>query len=103
MYDFGTALIFFFTFIVISFMRSGDIRTILFLCVAAVIGAVLIVYFKPHVTARFEAYRHIWEDVYGRGYQQTRVLIYAVSGGLLVVVGILMMTGLLNRIITILG
>lgn len=82
MKDFGTALIFFFTFIVISFMRSGDLRTILFLCVAAVIGAFLIVYFRPHVTARFEAYRHIWEDVYGRGYQQTRVLIYAVSGGL---------------------
>ena len=82
MKDFGTALIFFFTFIVISFMRSGDIRTILFLCVAALIGAMLIVYFRPHVTARFEAYRHIWEDVYGRGYQQTRVLIYAVSGGL---------------------
>ena len=82
MKDFGTALIFFFTFIVISFMRSGDIRTILFLCVAAVIGAFLIVYFKPHVTARFEVYRHIWEEVYGRGYQQTRVLIYAVSGGL---------------------
>ncbi len=82
MKDFGTALIFFFTFIVIAFMRSGDVRTILFLCVAALIGAMLIVYFKPHVTARFEAYRHIWEDVYGRGYQQTRVLIYAVSGGL---------------------
>ncbi len=82
MKDFGTALIFFFTFIVIAFMRSGDLRTILFLSVAAVIGALLIVYFKPHVTARFEAYRHIWEDVYGRGYQQTRVLIYAVSGGL---------------------
>jgi cell division protein FtsW (lipid II flippase) len=82
MKDFGTALIFFFTFIVISFMRSGDVRTIIFLCVAAVIGAMLIIYFKPHVTARFEAYRHVWEDVYGRGYQQTRVLIYAVSGGL---------------------
>lgn len=82
MKDFGTALIFFFTFIVISFMRSGDVRTILFLCVAALIGAFLIIYFKPHVTARFEVYRHIWEDVYGKGYQQTRVLIYAVSGGL---------------------
>jgi cell division protein FtsW (lipid II flippase) len=81
MKDFGTALIFFFTFIVISFMRSGDIRTILFLCVAAVIGAFLIIYFRPHVTARFEVYRHVWEEIYGRGYQQTRVLIYAVSGG----------------------
>ncbi|MDD6012706.1 MAG: FtsW/RodA/SpoVE family cell cycle protein [Oscillospiraceae bacterium] len=82
MKDFGTALIFFFTFIVIAFMRSGDLRTIIFICAAALIGAVLIIYFRPHVAARFAAYRHIWEDVYGRGYQQTRVLIYAVSGGL---------------------
>ncbi len=82
MKDFGTALIFFFTFIVISFMRSGDIRTIVFICAAALIGAVLIIYFRPHVAARFAAYRHVWEDVYGAGYQQTRVLIYAVSGGL---------------------
>lgn len=82
MKDFGTALIFFFTFIVISFMRSGDLRTIVFICAIALIGAVLIIAFKPHVAARFAAYRHVWEDVYGRGYQQTRVLIYAVSGGL---------------------
>lgn len=82
MKDFGTALIFFFTFIVISFMRSGDVRTIVFICAIALIGAVLIVAFKPHVAARFAAYRHVWDDVYGRGYQQTRVLIYAVSGGL---------------------
>lgn len=82
MKDFGTALIFFFTFIVISFMRSGDLRTIIFICAAALIGAVLIIYFRPHVAARFAAYRHIWDDVYGKGYQQTRVLIYAASGGL---------------------
>lgn len=82
MKDFGTALIFFFTFIVISFMRSGDLRTIIFICAIALIGAVLIIYFRPHVAARFSAYRHVWEDIYGSGYQQTRVLIYAVSGGL---------------------
>ncbi len=82
MKDFGTALIFFFTFIVIAFMRSGDVRSIIFICVAALIGAVLILYFRPHVMARFEAYRHVWEDAYGRGYQQTRVLMYSVSGGL---------------------
>lgn len=82
MKDFGTALIFFFTFIVISFMRSGDLRTIIFICAAALLGAVLIIYFRPHVAARFATYRRVWEDVYGSGYQQTRVLIYAASGGL---------------------
>ena len=83
MKDFGTALIYFFTFIVIAFMRSGDIRSIAFICAGALIGAVLIFYFLPHVTARFETYRHIWDDPLGRGYQQTSVLMYTVSGGLL--------------------
>jgi len=82
MKDFGTALIFFFAFLVIAFMRSGDVRTILFVCVAAVIGAVLIIYFKPYVAARFAVYRHVWEHVDTSGYQQVRTLIYAVSGGL---------------------
>ena len=46
MKDFGTALIFFFTFIVISFMRSGDLRTIVFICAIALLGALLIIYFR---------------------------------------------------------
>lgn len=82
MKDFGTALIFFFTFIVIAFMRSGDIRSIAFICVAALIGAFIILYFRPHVAARFATFRHIWDDPYDTGYQQTRLLIYSVSGGL---------------------
>lgn len=83
MKDFGTALIYFFTFIVIAFMRSGDLRSITFICAGALIGAVLIFYFLPHVTARFETYRHIWDDPLGKGWQQTSVLMYTVSGGLL--------------------
>lgn len=82
MRDFGTALIFFVTFIVIAFMRSGDVRSIMFICAAALLGAVLIIYFKPYVAARFAVYRHVWENFDGKGYQQTRTLIYAVSGGL---------------------
>lgn len=83
MKDFGTALIFFFTFIIIAFMRSGDVRTIAIVCVAALLGALMIVYFKPHVAARFRAYRHIWELINEEGMQQTRTLIYSASGGLL--------------------
>lgn len=82
MKDFGTALIFFFTFLIIAFMRSGDVRSLIFVCAAAVLGAILIIYFKPHVAARFAAYRHVWDDLDGTGYQQTRTLIYSVSGGL---------------------
>lgn len=82
MKDFGTALIFFFTFIVIAFMRSGDVRTIALVCVAALLGAIMIIYFKPHVAARFKAYGHIWKLINDEGMQQTRTLIYSASGGL---------------------
>lgn len=84
MRDLGTALIFFFTFIVLAFMRSGDIRTILFLCIGAAMAAGLVVLIRSdYVMSRFEAYRHVWEYVNDKGYQQTRVLTYSVSGGLL--------------------
>lgn len=82
MYDFGTALIFFFTFLVISFMRSGDIRTLILVCAAALLGGILILRFKPYVASRFASFGHVWENFDTSGYQQTRVMIYSASGGL---------------------
>lgn len=82
MKDFGTALIFFFTFILIAFMRSGDVRTIALICTVALIGCILVLCFKDTVAARFGTYRHIWEDMDDKGYQQTRALIYIACGGL---------------------
>lgn len=80
--DFGTACIFFVTFLVISFMRSGDIRTIILICSAAVLGLFMILKFKPYVVNRFMVWRHVWEYVNTLGYQQSRVLTYSASGGL---------------------
>lgn len=82
MYDFGTALIFFFTFIVIAFMRSGDVKTLSLVCIVAAVGAVLILILKPYVASRFSTYTHVWEYMDEGGYQQTRTLIYSASGGL---------------------
>lgn len=83
MSDFGTALIYFATFILIAFLRSGDIRTIVLVCTAAVIGVIIILTMKSYILNRFTSYRHIWEHMYDSGgYQQTRVLIYSASGGL---------------------
>lgn len=82
MKDFGTALIFFFTFVIICFMRSGDWKTIVFICVCALLGAILVIWMLPTVASRFSSYTHVWDDVYGDGYQQTRTLVYSVSGGL---------------------
>lgn len=82
MSDFGTALIYFATFIMIAFLRSGDIRTIVLVCTAAVIGVLLILTLKSYILNRFASYRHIWEHMYDSGgYQQTRTLIYSASGG----------------------
>lgn len=82
MHDFGTALIFFFTFVVISFMRSGDVRTILIVCTVALMGGLLILLFRPYVANRFQAFGHVWEYFDTSGYQQTRTMIYSASGGL---------------------
>lgn len=82
MSDFGTALIFFFTFIVISFMRSGDIRTLFLVCTVVLMGGLLVLMFRPYVANRFAAYGHVWEYFDTSGYQQTRTMIYSASGGL---------------------
>lgn len=82
MYDFGAALIFFFTFIVIAFMRSGDVRTLVLICIVATLGAGIILVFKPYVASRFSTYLHVWEYMDEGGFQQTRTLIYTASGGL---------------------
>ncbi len=81
--DFGTALIFFVTFLLIAFMRSGDIKTVILAVAAAVFGVVIVLRFKPYVASRFEAWRHVWEYANDPGgYQQVRVLTYVASGGL---------------------
>lgn len=80
--DFGTALIFFATFLIIAFLRSGDIKTIVLICAAAALLGVGIILYKPYVAQRFSNYRHVWDSVDGGGFQQTRAIMYSLSGGL---------------------
>ena len=80
--DFGAALIFFATFLVIAFMRSGSIATVLLAVTSAAMAGTLVLSIKPHVAQRFATWGHVWEDVSGAGYQQTRALSAAASGGL---------------------
>ena len=80
--DFGTALIFFATFILIAFMRSGDFKTLILALAAAVFGGVIVLKFKPYVADRFAAWGHVWENAQGAAYQQARTLTYTASGGL---------------------
>ena len=80
--DFGTALIFFMTFLLISFMRSGDFKTVILAIVAAVFGVSIVLRFKSYVLDRFKAWGHAREYANDLGYQQTHVLTYIASGGL---------------------
>ncbi len=80
--DFGTAAIFFITFLVISFMRSGDFSK-LFLFIASAAGAGLMVLrFKPYVLGRFSVWMHAWDFADAGGYQQVRTMSAGASGGL---------------------
>lgn len=80
--DFGTALIFFATFLVISFMRSGSFATVALALTGAGLAGFLVLSIKPYVAQRFATWGHAWSDIYGTGYQQTRAMSAAASGGL---------------------
>lgn len=82
MSDFGTAAIFFVTFLVIAYLRSGDFATLSLICGAAVFGAGIILKFKPYILNRFAVWGHAWEQASGAGFQQTRTMSAAASGGL---------------------
>ena len=82
MSDFGTAAIFFVTFLVIAYLRSGDFATLSLICGGAVFGAGLIMTFKPYILSRFASWGHAWEAASTTGYQQTRTMSAAASGGL---------------------
>ncbi|MBE6992535.1 MAG: FHA domain-containing protein [Ruminococcaceae bacterium] len=83
MNDFGTAIVYFATFVVIAFLRSGDFATISLITASVGFGGVLALKLKPHALSRFQSWRHIWEAPYDAGYQQTRALMSVASGGLL--------------------
>lgn len=82
MNDFGTALVFFTAFLIIAYLRSGSVGTIALACTALLFASVIGLQIAPHALRRLETWRHIWEDPFGAGYQQTRALMCIASGGL---------------------
>ena len=83
MSDFGTAAIFFATFLVIAFLRSGDFATLSLITGGAVGALLLVLRFKPYVAERFAVWGHAWEQASDMGYQQVRTMSAAASGGLI--------------------
>ena len=82
MQDFGMALIYFTTFLIIAFIRSGDVRNIALVTGGGIGAAVIAISFRPYIADRFKAYGKVWEYADSLGYQQTQTLIAAASGGL---------------------
>lgn len=83
MSDFGTALIFFVTFLVIAYLRSGDFATLGLICGGAAAGGGLILKFKPYIAERFAIWGHAWQNASTTGFQQVRTMSAAASGGLI--------------------
>lgn len=82
--DFGTAIIFFVTFLIISFLRSGDFSKLFLIGGAATAAGFMVIRFKPYVAQRFATWGNAWapEFINAAGYQQTRTMSAAASGGL---------------------
>ena len=85
MSDFGTALIFFATYLVVSFLRSGDFSRFVLTGAAAGAMGLIVLKFKPYIASRFDAWGHVWEAEFmdDLGYQQTRTMSFGAGGGLL--------------------
>lgn len=80
--DFGTAAIFFVTFLVISFLRSGDFTKLILVVGVAFVGGLMVLKFKSYVAGRFAVWGHVWEHADDIGYQMTRTMSASASGGL---------------------
>ena len=80
--DFGTAMVFFVAYLVIAFMRSGDIGTIFLSVAGAGLAGFLALQMRAHIAGRFSTWGRVWEFASSRGYQQTRALAAAAGGGL---------------------
>ncbi len=82
MSDFGTAIIFFCTFLVIAFLRSGDFATLGLSVAGTGFAGVLAFRFRPYIKNRVSGWGHVWENALTTGYQQTRAMMCIASGGL---------------------
>ena len=82
MNDFGTALIFFVTFLIISFLRSGEFTKLILILGVCAVGGLLAMRFVSHIANRFATWGHVWEFPDAGGYQQVRALSAGASGGM---------------------
>lgn len=81
MNDLGTAVIFAAGFLTAAYLRHGWKMTMGSLAVLG-LGLASAGRMAPHVLGRLSTWRHIWEQPFTGGFQQTRGLMCIASGGL---------------------
>ncbi len=79
--DFGTALIYAVTLAVILFIRFCSFKLLYVFGGAALVGGGAVMLFFPYVAKRFFSFGKAFEHAADSGYQQTRTMISAASGG----------------------
>lgn len=82
MSDFGTASVFFVAYLIIAFLRSGDVATVVLSLSGAGFAGFMAITIKPYIANRFSTWLHAWEYANEGGYQQTRTMMAAANGGL---------------------
>lgn len=80
--DFGTAFVFFSTFLIIAFMRSGSFATVALSIAGAAFASFLAFTLRPYIAERFDTWGHVWENVWDKGFQQAKAMSAVATGGL---------------------
>lgn len=81
--DFGTAFVYATVFLVVIMLRNCSWRTFFAYVVSGGVLMGIISLLLPYITKRMFSFGNAWENAFTSGYQQTRTLIAAASGGLL--------------------
>ena len=63
-------------------LSSGSLATVFLAIGGAGMAGFLVFTIKPYIAQRFATWGNVWSDPFGAGYQQTRTLAAAASGGL---------------------
>ncbi len=74
---------FLYHFLAISFLRSGGFFQTGFDYWRTAFAGMIVLRFKPYIASRFAAWGSVWEYASTTGFQQTRTMSAAASGGLL--------------------
>lgn len=80
--DFGTALVYTTCFVVMLFIRLCNVKLLGIMAGASLLGGGVVVLLFPYVAKRIFAFGSAFKHAADSGYQQTRTMISAASGGL---------------------